>query len=972
MSANNLNLYRTANEAQAIGNINPVNTAGISDRVLMAASPGAFSLLNTTKIDKNSSDAAAAACRSYKDITGLRQLSKDQVNKTYYDPRCGWRYKPSNGLYPEISQGALGTANGPSFGKPGDPDEVAGGTQWFWSLEDAEKKISAKICQNASKCKQLSLLGKYADVCGYCKSTGAIVPTVGGAARYNDTAFGCAKKDIVTTSDKCPENFTNFRQGNLKEAFKVREGFGSLDDLNNCMDMPLSRDCVIKVAQNAGCSPDGALIQALQGSTGDYDSKLKANSAYTSYNAFMPFSPGLMKDGSVTSINTALSDFGRLMENTQSPTQRVALSARDLCVRAGDFDSYDFCSEISKDTVINAGNIACIQKVWAQNGGTTQGTASPTLAKWNGKRYSEFLTSGLTTLLKINSSENKATNADGIMQLVGTDSSQPVRIGTDLPMDETTRGAETVWFDLTDIGRYAAAVVILRCDLLLKKDNSINGEVLPFVESWPNLLSKYKFTNQNNKAYTSAFELRTNDTSVSFRVTTDDGFMISKNQNPFENAGYGPDWGSWRYQPPTLYESSPYSIEKNKTNIFVTKWFQGYGEAASKLMYRTKTDWVKGGDSTDVYLTQEPLAPWTQYEICARPNNSEGTKVGFFEKRWNGPSAIDSQGRPLPSFDVTCGRVSFQTDSKLRETVPGNKAYASFVSSSYWHTNSYFHFNAFRTITILIRPVANIADKQAASVFHHCNFNGYSAGMYLKNNGGNYTLSYGTNSGQFQGEHPVAMNEWNLIVIQYVGDEAGVRRITCAVERLSYLQTDSGRSAFLSKLSASRSSVGSVVIGDPKAEPLPNSGMLLLGALNPVLYSGLNFSIPSFTGDIGWVHGFRNYLDTDAVLRNEITQGWISRWAIPNIPNDVTNSYSYQGCWKDSGDRALPNRLGNVGSVAECATRAKQAGMNTFGVQYYGECWTGNNTDWDRYGPLNNQGCGTLGSGWNNQVYTYK
>jgi len=60
-----------------------------------------------------------------------------------------------------------------------------------------------------------------------------------------------------------------------------------------------------------------------------------------------------------------------------------------------------------------------------------------------------------------------------------------------------------------------------------------------------------------------------------------------------------------------------------------------------------------------------------------------------------------------------------------------------------------------------------------------------------------------------------------------------------------------------------------------------------------------------------------------------------------------------------------------VKSVAECGALAKEAGMNTFGVQYYGECWTGNNTNWDRYGRLDDRGCGELGSGANNQVYKY-
>jgi len=897
MRGNNLNLYRTANEAQTIGDTTPINMSRVSDNLLKAASPASFSLLDNTKINGDSSDAAAAACRSYKDIAGLRRLQKDQVNKTHYDPKCGWIYKPSTGLYPEISQGALGTAAGPSFGQQGSPDEVAGGAQWFWKLGDAEKKITTKICANASKCKQLSLLGRYADVCGYCKTTGAIIPTVGGQARYpKSTTAGCLKKDIVSAGGSCPEGFTSFRQGNLNEAFQVREGFGSLDDLNNCMEMPLTRDCVVKAAQNAGCSPDGALIQALKGSTGDYDSKLKTNSAYNSYNSFMPFTAGLMKDGSVAAINVALDDFGRLMNNTQSGNTKVSLASKDLCIRAGEFDKYDFCAEMAIDTVINKDNISCVEKVWGQNGGTKQGTAAPTLAMWNGKKFGDFLASGFVRLMQTNSND-KNTNASALMGIVGTDSStQATRPGIDLPMDETTRGGETVWFDLGNVGQSGAPVVILKCDLRLKKDTSTTagpeGEVLPFVGTWTEMINKYNFTNQNNKAYTSAFEIRTgapNDNQVIFGITTDDGFMLSKNQNPFENAGKGPDWGSWRYQGPSVYYSPAYSIGAEQTNIFVTKWFQGYGEAASHFwMYRPTTGWIRGCYSSDVYLTQEPLAPWCQYELCARPNSGAGTSVGFFEKRWNGPSAMDYTGTPTSGFDVTTGSVVFQTEPRLREAVPGQKAFASFVSNSYWHTKSFFHFNAFRTITLLIRPIANLSPGGAASVYHHCNFRGFSAGMYLRNNGGHYALDFGTSRGQFQGEHFVEMNQWNLIVIQYIGGEYGVTKMTCNVEPLSRIQSDSGRRALLAKLSAGRTSAGSVFIGNPREDPFANSGMLLMGALDSRIYYGFNSYVPSFTGDVAWVHGFRNYLDSDLVLKNEITQGWISRWAIPNLPNDIT------------------------------------------------------------------------------------
>jgi hypothetical protein len=906
MSANNLNLYRNANEAHAIGNKNPPNMSRISDSLLTAASPGSFSLLDNTKTNKDSSDTAVAACRSYQDIDGLRKLGKEQVNKTYYDPRCGWRYKPSTGMYPEISQGALGTAEGPTFGQAGSPDEVADGTQWFWNLEDAEKKISSAICKNANNCKQLALLGRYSNVCGYCKTTGAIIPVVGNTAKYpdNKTAFGlgCLKKDIITASSApCPatESFTNFRSGNLKEAFNIREGFGSLDDLNNCMETPLTRDCVIKAAQNAGCSSDGALIQSLYNATdssASYDSKLKGNSAYNSYNAYMPFTNGLLNDGSVTSIGVALDDFGRLMANTQSQTPKVSLAARDLCIRAGEFDNYDFCMEMRLDAIINSTNISCVQKIWGLFGGTKQGTRMPTLDIWNGQSYITFLISQIPTLIHLNS-DDKNLNSRAIKDFIGTDSAIKTDI-QNLPMDENTRGAETVWFDLGDISKNNSPVIILKCDLRLMKDKSSqNGYVLPFIGSSQELISKYNLHNENNKAYSSAFEIRMPNnkaTNANFFITTDDGFVLSKNENPFENAGKGPAWGSWRYQGPSSYHSPSYTINRGQPNIFVTKWFQGYGQAVSQFwIHLTETGWQTGGSSPNVYLTQEPLAPWMQYEICDRPNSGYGRSVGFFEKRWNGASAIDTYGKSLPSFDTTSKSVVFQTNSKLRETVPGKKGYMSFVSNSYWHTNSYFHFNAFKTLTILIRPTANLANGGMASVFHHCNFNGYSAGMYLKNEGGQYRLSYGTSQGQFQSVHQVRMNEWNLIIIQYVGDDSGVRKITVAVESLPFLipsskeYSDYWRYVLLQKLSSVRGSVaGSVVIGNPRVEPLPNSGMLIMGALNSNIYPDCKPTVPSFTGDVAWIHGFRNYLDTETVLKNEIMQTWVSRWAIPNLSND--------------------------------------------------------------------------------------
>ena len=94
----------------------------------------------------------------------------------------------------------------------------------------------------------------------------------------------------------------------------------------------------------------------------------------------------------------------------------------------------------------------------------------------------------------------------------------------------------------------------------------------------------------------------------------------------------------------------------------------------------------------------------------------------------------------------------------------------------------------------------------------------------------------------------------------------------------------------------------------------------------------------------------------------------------PDRPGDQlwqpnTTPAAYQGCYRDKGDRALPTRLANVTSVQQCYDQAKSGNYNTFGLQYGGECWVGNNTDWGRYGKADGD-CGALGGSWTQQVYT--
>lgn len=938
MSAGLKNLYIQANQAQALGNPQPPNLANISDRTLQAASPSGLNLIQTTKVNATVSDSAAAKCRNYSGVTGLRQLQKDQANRSYYDSGCGWRYKGTSGLNPVVNKGAIGNAQGPLFGKSGQPDEVSGGTKWYWDLQQAEKDITTNICKNITKCKQLKLLGQNADVCGFCKTTGAVIPVerVGGRfqARFRgDSVLTCEPQDIVTAgSGQCPPN-EGFRgdmggsemnqgmgvRGSLGEAFTThsgrREGFNggaSIDDLEQCTP-PLTRDCVVLAARMAGCSDKGSLIQSLNSAPAgkDYDALLQKKLAFTAYKqtANPSITSAVLKDGSAA-LTTALDDFGRLVKDSESPSEKLRLSARDLCLQAGaftgeegfatggdhfglakgmdarqahgieNFAGYNFCAEMTNTSIINETNISCVQADWRREGGTEKGTGFPQLATWKGKTYQAYLDSTKALFTKLRSTD-KDINAAALKEFIGIDSFAST-VGV-LPRDDTTRGAETVWIDIGDAGAGGAIPVILRCDVMLAR----NGSPIPRFYNRNEIL-QYR-VNADNIALTSAFEIRPEvATRVTLNVGTDDGFMVGYNQNPFENTSFKNfDWGSWRYQGPTYYTSGQYNVtgvKDNTKNVFVTKWFQGGGQAYfhMRIGYNGQmTDPANSfGERTNIYLTQEPLAPWMQYELCSRPNGDSGNAVGFFEKRWNGQAAYAYwNNKKIPSFDVVSGSVTFQTDVQRRQGVPGGKAFASFTSRSWWHTRSYFAFNGFKTITLLVRPMATPAVGSYVNIFHHVNFKGYSTGVYFTNTGGgNYAFHFwnGTTATQVKA-YP---NEWNLLVFQYVSDDGGLRAVQFDAERFENIRQDGGRRSFLDRLRAKQNATGGYLVGNPVSNR-ENSGYLVLGAgMSDYVDSNNRWSwkAESFTGDVAWIHGFRTFLDTDELLRTEINQTWISRW----------------------------------------------------------------------------------------------
>lgn len=101
------------------------------------------------------------------------------------------------------------------------------------------------------------------------------------------------------------------------------------------------------------------------------------------------------------------------------------------------------------------------------------------------------------------------------------------------------------------------------------------------------------------------------------------------------------------------------------------------------------------------------------------------------------------------------------------------------------------------------------------------------------------------------------------------------------------------------------------------------------------------------------------------------------------IDDFLSVDYESLGCFKDGVPRALPlfieNFRGNIDwanmskTVHACAELVQNRGLTIFGIQFYGECWSGVDSGkrYDKYGPSKDcwNGVGKKGT---NFVYKIK
>ena len=1025
-----------ANELRKIGMYLPPNTVNTDPGMMQSASPF---FRDTMRVDTSRQEGAAAKCRTYTGMNGLRQLQKEQATNTAYDPGCGWMFQQSSGSTnpsknPQINRGVFATHKGiPAMGRSGQPDVIQGSGFIEMDLQRAEQRASDSIAYGlGNNCTNLQLLtSENKPYFGYCKTTGKIIPisTTGGSVKavydnIGNLKYNCAPADIVPASNApsgCPQTLSRINivepiihdAGGRErppavmkpepEPERMTQGFANLQDQYTCQT-PFTRDCLIQNVRNAGCTDKGSVLAALTSSTSPapYDGPLASSAAYRYYVSKTNMPQNLFSDGSASDQETA-NDIFNALANASSDSSvgpGVQSAARDLCLEAGYFsNTYNFCAELNNTDTINAGNIACIQNLWRNGGGDSMGSEYPQIGKWNGSNVGAFITFRDSIKAAMDST-NKQVQADAINKFIGTPTFG-TQISIDLDKNANTKGSEVIWM-------YTAgtAPVILRCDLMMSSDgegfpdiNEGGNQIDPTLDNGQGALPtfRYKFglPSAHYISFITAFEYRPlNNTVIAFKVAVDDGVMIGYNQNPFQGTETKDlDWGSWKVQPPSIYTSRSYVIDTSpgKRNTFIIKYTNDLGYGCFNLSIadnpKNPTDFkrvVKDASAREhMYLTQEPLAPWLQYEICSRPNGGRGTSLGFFEKRWNGPSSTTNQF----SFDVITNAVTYQTDTNSILSVPGTKPYMSFTSQpSRWYTGAMFAYSAFKTITLMVRPTSQTIP--ITGIFQHgqdpasANRGGYS--LYLKNQGSSAEFVLDTGAGTSIQSAPCVLNAWNLVVIQYVDtDGYGIRAITMHAAPYTELNTNAiSRATFLAAIKAAQSS--SAPVRTPIIREVGDitkySGRLFLG--KPGWSSAGNAS-SSFLGDIAWLHGFRNFIGTDSELYAELNQTWISRW--PNMDGAAT-----------TGEPRTKTVIANNGSVScerYCQGVAGKSWNGELPMDWYGaKCigttvqgntcstvpgmtrgpyCTGNPPASSNYGCPQNCVCQETGTGWNPYIPTW-
>lgn len=315
-------------------------------------------------------------CRSFLGQTGLQRLIAEMVGDEKSPIRCGWRYKssPGGGL-PIVSQGALGTINGPLNARR---DPLGNGVNWFWNLKKALKRHTDDyftILPGTPEGLRIAL--QFNANAAWCSQTNQFILV--DAAGRPAPGYTCGSGSIVRSPSQFPTTVAPTAAASMANA--------NAGALVTCMtpgvSPSLSRDCLLQAVRTQGCSTEGTLYQAIEGtrtSATDYSTYLLKQPAYQTYQSKQggnAITADLFRKDR-GSWETAIREIQKIQTASfSSPDPTTRMAARDLCSESGAFDVYDFCSDLTDSAPIDTVEMRCIQKYWQEQNGKPAGFLYP-------------------------------------------------------------------------------------------------------------------------------------------------------------------------------------------------------------------------------------------------------------------------------------------------------------------------------------------------------------------------------------------------------------------------------------------------------------------------------------------------------------------------------------------------------------------------------------------------------------------
>jgi hypothetical protein len=484
--------------------------------------------------------------------------------------RCGWVYqKGANGAYPAVSQGVLGTRAGPMrfFNNPK-------GT-WFWSLDDAKKAILTDRCGALTDCKDAGA-PQYAN-CAYSTTRGVGIPVNnnGGLLYPRDPRLTAPVRSLIREGSRCPP--------------PPPPGSPAYDLLRSrdlCTPMPngqLSRDCMLQQIEVAGCKREGSLYQSMinNAQPNNYGAGLESLLSYKKYQELAAppaLMEGAIRDGKITK-DLALTTFRNLAKESGKVEQTALnFAARDLCLKSGTIDGFDFCSDLT-DSSRGPFGLDCLQKAFLKAGGQPAGAIYPTQATkhlwtqfttWkNVKDHMDFYA------LAIKSSD-EGVQRTALSNFLGINREPP-------GFEQISKivGIEVFWFNTRTnnfVGRRVSGPNNAQFPRIFSNDTNIANTGLD------EYIEYYVLTN-----------IRPPQTiNIQLGFTTDDGMLIGKDvavdgqttkgMGFNDNERFGANWG----QPPTSYtQGTCWKLRKNGPNYITAYWSQGHSIKYSDIYYRS-------------------------------------------------------------------------------------------------------------------------------------------------------------------------------------------------------------------------------------------------------------------------------------------------------------------------------------------------------------------------------------------------